>query len=59
MGKPGVLQSLGLQRVGQDLETEQEEDSRAQDGHTSFWKDGALYRAGPHMERVLQDGATE
>ena len=58
MGKPGVLQSLWLQRVGQDLETEQE-DSRAQDGRTSFWKDGALYRAGPHMERVLQDGATE
>ena len=53
-----MLQSLGLQRVGQDLETEQE-DSRAQDGRTSFWKDGALYRAGPHMERVLQDGATE
>ena len=58
MGKPAVLQSLGLQRVGQDLKTEQEEPSRAQDGRTAFWEDGTLYRAGPHMERVLQDRAT-
>ena len=51
--KPGVLQSMGSQRVGHDLATEQQIQSSNIGGGAQAWRDTKILRSFPALLPVI------